>query len=142
PPPAGALAAAPTEVPALSQPLPPSAPAPAPVVAAAAAAPRHYPDVTAGEKTLAEVAGFDTDRLVLTNGGSEAIALVATEAPTGSVAEPEFLLYRRHLTLDHSGPRWRSNPNNPLGTLAAAGDAAGVWDEAYWPHSTGTCARG
>lgn len=139
---ARALGVDPTEVLDLSQSLNPFAPDPAPVVAAVAAATRHYPDVTAGEQTLAAVAGFDTDRLVLTNGGSEAIALVATEAPTGSVAEPEFSLYRRHLTLDHSGPRWRSNPNNPLGTLAAAGDAAGVWDEAFWPHSTGTWTRG
>ena len=37
------------------------------------------------------------DRLLLTNGGAEAIALVAAELEGGWVDEPDFSLYRRHL---------------------------------------------
>ncbi len=32
-----------------------------------------------------------------------------------------------------AAPRIRSNPNNPTGRLAAAGDTAAVWDEAFYP---------
>ncbi|MCU1345510.1 MAG: putative threonine-phosphate decarboxylase, partial [Acidimicrobiia bacterium] len=37
---------------------------------------------------------------------------------------------------------WRSNPSNPLGTLAAATDQADVWDEAFYPLATGQWTRG
>ena len=58
-------------------------------------------------------------RLLLTNGGAEAIALVAAELGPGWVDEPDFSLYRRHLpAIDPDGPRWRSNPHNPTGRLA------------------------
>jgi histidinol-phosphate/aromatic aminotransferase/cobyric acid decarboxylase-like protein len=80
---------------------------------------------------------------VLTNGGSEAIALVAAEVGAGSVEHPEFSLYERHLAvLDAAAGRWRSNPRNPTGELAAAGEEAAVWDEAFWPLATGTWTRG
>lgn len=97
-----------------------------------------YPDPEAAERTLADVIGVDPDRLVLTNGGAEAIALVAATMPAGQVIEPEFSLYRRHLSeVRDDAPRWRSNPSNPLGRLAGSGDTATVWDEAFYPLATG-----
>ena len=75
---------------------------------------------------------------MLTNGGSEAIALVAAELGEGEVVDPEFSLYRRHLPVVRAGAgRWRSNPSNPLGELAGPSDVAAVWDEAFWPLATG-----
>ncbi|MEA2684862.1 MAG: histidinol-phosphate aminotransferase [Actinomycetota bacterium] len=104
---------------------------------------RHYPDPTAATAALAHAIGVDADRLVLTGGGSEAIALVAHELVTGHVRAPEFSLYERHLpVLDAGAGRWRSNPNNPTGELAAPSDRAAVWDEAFWPLAAGTWTRG
>ncbi len=98
-----------------------------------------YPDATGATRSLARAMGVDHERLVLTNGGAEAIALVASTMPAGAVVEPEFSLYRRHLeSVDDGAPRWRSNPSNPLGRLAGDGDEAAVWDEAFWPIATGT----
>ena len=39
-------------------------------------------------------------------------------------------------------PRWRSNPNNPTGSLAGADEVAAVWDEAFYPLATGCWTRG
>ena len=39
-------------------------------------------------------------------------------------------------------PRWRSNPRNPTGRLAAPGETAAVWDEAFYPLATGAWTRG
>ena len=79
---------------------------------------------------------------MLTNGGAEAIALVAALEPVGAVVDPEFSLYRRHLReVRPDAPRWRSNPSNPFGTLAAATDTARVWDEAFYPLATGEWSR-
>lgn len=98
-----------------------------------------YPDPTAATRALADAMGIDQSLLVLTNGGSEAIALVASTMDGGHVVEPEFSLYARHLeTLDPQAPRWRSNPSNPLGSLADPDASAAVWDEAFWPIATGT----
>jgi histidinol-phosphate/aromatic aminotransferase/cobyric acid decarboxylase-like protein len=36
----------------------------------------------------------------------------------------------------------RSNPNNPTGRLAGAGDIAAVWDEAFYPLAAGVWSRG
>ena len=92
---------------------------------------------------LADAIGVDGDRLLLTNGAAEAIALVAAEHPIGWVEPPEFSLYERHLArLEPGAPRWRSNPNNPLGTLAGAGEHANVWDESFWALATATWTRG
>jgi histidinol-phosphate/aromatic aminotransferase/cobyric acid decarboxylase-like protein len=103
----------------------------------------RYPDAAHASHQLAEAMGVDPDVVVLTNGGAEAIALVAAESPIGSVVDPEFSLYRRHLaTVDSHAPRWRSNPSNPLGALAAATETAGVWDEAFYPIATGQWTRG
>jgi histidinol-phosphate/aromatic aminotransferase/cobyric acid decarboxylase-like protein len=104
----------------------------------------HYPDDAAATTALADAIGTSAERLVVTNGGSSAIALVADVVRLGSVIEPEFSLYRRHL-VDADDPgagRWRSNPANPLGTLAAEDESAAVWDEAYWPMVMGTWTRG
>jgi histidinol-phosphate/aromatic aminotransferase/cobyric acid decarboxylase-like protein len=104
---------------------------------------RSYPDARDATVALASALGVDADRVVLTNGASEAIALVAAELVVGRVDDPEFSLYRRHLArTEADAPRWRSNPNNPLGTLAAPTDRAAVWDESFWPLATGTWTRG
>jgi histidinol-phosphate/aromatic aminotransferase/cobyric acid decarboxylase-like protein len=104
---------------------------------------RRYPDVPAAERLLAEAVGVDPDRCVLTAGGSAAIALVAAERPRGSVVEPEFSLYRRHLAEVHAGaPRWMSDPNNPTGRLARPDERAAVRDEAFYPLATGRWTRG
>ncbi len=103
---------------------------------------RRYPDATPATAALAAAMGVDPARLLLTNGGAEAIALVAAELVTGWVEPPDFSLYERHLRLAPGAGRWRSNPRNPTGELAAATDAAAVWDEAFYPLATGTWTRG
>jgi histidinol-phosphate/aromatic aminotransferase/cobyric acid decarboxylase-like protein len=97
---------------------------------------RRYPDRRDATVALAAANGVDVDRQVLTNGGSEAIALVAA-AVGGGVTEPEFSLHPRG-----PGPRWRSNPNNPTGRLASPAERADVWDEAFYPLATGAWSRG
>lgn len=109
-------------------------------VAGAAGAVRWYPDPGRATAALAERLEVDPDLVVLTNGGAEAIALVAAERPVGSVEGPEFSLYERHLA--GAGPdRWASNPNNPTGRLAAPDEVAAVWDEAHYPLATGRWSR-
>lgn len=104
---------------------------------------RRYPDASAATGLLADALGVGPERVLLTNGGAEAIALVGADMGVGRVDEPEFSLYRRHLgTLRDDGPRWRSNPNNPTGILADPADRAAVWDEAFYPLATGTWTRG
>jgi histidinol-phosphate/aromatic aminotransferase/cobyric acid decarboxylase-like protein len=97
------------------------------------AALRHYPDHRDGAGLLAAAIGVVPDRLVLTNGGSEAIALVAAELGGDVGAEPEFALHPRGV----GGPVWRSDPHNPTGLLAGASVHADVWDEAFYPLATG-----
>ncbi len=103
----------------------------------------RYPDPTMATQALAEVLAVDPRLLLLTNGGSEAIALAARQLGRGDIVEPEFSLYRRHLAevVDGAG-RWRSNPSNPLGNLAGDDEAAAVWDEAFYPLATGRWSRG
>ena len=103
----------------------------------------RYPDPAPATAAVAEMLDVAVDRLVLTNGGSEAIALVAAAHPVGWVSDPEFSLYRRHLRdVRPGGLVWRSNPNNPTGLLAAADDHADVWDEAFHVLATGRWSRG
>lgn len=103
----------------------------------------RYPDDTRATAALAEAIGVEPDRLVLTNGGSEAIALVAHLHPVGWADECDFSLYRRHLrSLDPAGPRWRSDPHNPTGRLAPTHDVAAVRDEAFYLLATGSWTRG
>jgi threonine-phosphate decarboxylase len=134
---------APHQVLDLSASLNPVAPDPTPILAAHLGAIGRYPDPEAATDALASAIGVTADRVLLTNGGSEAIALVAGELGPGWVEEPDFSLYRRHLpALDRDGARWRSNPHNPTGRLAPATAMAEVWDEAFWPLATGTWTRG
>jgi len=106
----------------------------------------RYPaelDVGVATETLAQVMGVEPGRVLLTNGGSEAIALVAAELACGWVDEPDFSLYRRHLIhLDPAASRFRSDPHNPTGALAGPRDRADVWDEAFYPLATGRWTRG
>ena len=111
-----------------------------------------YPDASAATDSLAAAIGVDPRRMVVTNGGAEAIALTAAVVGDGVVVDPEFSLYRRHLrtgqdagghTGAHAdGGRWRSNPASPLGVLAGRDETAAVWDEAFWPMTMGTWTRG
>jgi histidinol-phosphate/aromatic aminotransferase/cobyric acid decarboxylase-like protein len=106
---------------------------------------RNYPDSQDATAELAAAIGVPADRLLLTNGGAEAIALVAAEHPVGVVPGPAFSLYRRHLArveADGAGLVWRANPSSPLGRIAPGNAEAGVWDEAFWPLATGTWTRG
>jgi histidinol-phosphate/aromatic aminotransferase/cobyric acid decarboxylase-like protein len=133
----------PADVIDLSASLNPFAPDPTDIISRHLAALRDYPDATAATEQFADAIGVSRERLVLTNGGAEAIALVATHLVKGSVVEPEFSLYRRHLaTVDQHAGRWRSNPASPLGTLAAPEEHAEVWDEAFYPLATGEWTRG
>ena len=140
---AALLGIAPGEVLDLSQSLNPVAPDPVPIIARHVASVASYPDPTAACAALADAVGIDADRVVLTNGGAEAIALVATELGVARVDDPEFSLYRRHLArVDPGAGRFRSNPHSPSGRLAAPDDVAAVWDEAFYPLATGAWTRG
>jgi len=99
---------------------------------------RCYPDPDDACRVLAGALGVDRERVLLTNGGSEAIRLVAHEIGGSVVAEPEFSLHPRGAAT----PRWRSNPHNPTGLLAGRNETAEVWDEAFYPLATGTWTRG
>jgi len=119
-----------------------------PLVRQCAESVRRYPDPEFATDVLAEAIGVEANRLLLTNGGAEAIALVAGEIGDAEVVEPEFSLWRRHLG---SGSqisdrarlgRVRSNPNNPTGTLARDDEVARCWDEAFFPLATGRWTRG
>ena len=127
----------------LSVSLNPCAPDVVSFVRAAARTVRRYPDATHATCALAQAVGVDEERVVLTNGGAEAIALVAACHPEGDVDAPEFSLYSRHLRRLRPGARrWRSNPNNPTGRLAAVDESADVWDEAFFALATGRWTRG
>ena len=109
----------------------------------------RYPDAGRATEAMAAALGTTADRVLLTNGGAEAIALVAEDLGRAAVALPgEFSLYARHLrdvvdpAVDPAAPRIRSNPNNPTGRLAAPVDSAAVWDEAFYPLAAGRWSRG
>lgn len=138
---AAALGLDPAEVLDLSASLNPVAPDPGPVVARHLAALARYPDATEATEALGTRLDVDPDRLVLTNGGAEAIALVG-RVLGGRVDEPDFSLYPREPVAGTEAPRWRSNPHSPSGALAGAAERAGVWDEAFWPLATATWTRG
>ncbi|MFV0524786.1 MAG: aminotransferase class I/II-fold pyridoxal phosphate-dependent enzyme [Acidimicrobiales bacterium] len=122
----------------LSQNLNPFAPDPTPVVARHLDTVGRYPDPGPATRALAERLGVDADRLLVTNGGAEAIALVAAELGGGPWTEPDFGLYPR----SGDGPRWRSDPHSPSGALAPRGLDAQIWDEAFYPLSTGAWTAG
>jgi histidinol-phosphate/aromatic aminotransferase/cobyric acid decarboxylase-like protein len=133
---ARALGLDPSHVLDLSQSLNPVARDPRPVLAAHLDSIGRYPDASFAHEALAEAMGVEAERLLLTNGGSEAIAIIAALVG-GTVHEPEFSLHPRG-----EGPLWRSNPHSPTGLLAAASERAAVWDEAFYPLSTGEWTRG
>jgi len=104
---------------------------------------RRYPNPDDATKALAEAIGIDRSRVLLCNGGAEAIALVASVMPVGSIADPDFSLYRRHLVeVRDRAPSWRSDPHNPTGVLAPADRLDAVRDEAFYPLTTGRWTRG
>jgi histidinol-phosphate/aromatic aminotransferase/cobyric acid decarboxylase-like protein len=119
----------------LSQSLNPLAPDPVAVVARHLGALRVYPDPADAAAALAQVMDVERDELLLTNGGAEAIALLAAEIG-GRVLEPDFGLHPRG-----GGPLWRSNPHSPSGLLAAVDERAEVWDEAFFPLAAGRWTR-
>ena len=98
----------------------------------------RYPDRGEATCLLAEAMRVDSARLVLTNGGSEAIALVAGAVGGTVRSEPEFSLHPR----SDGGPIWRSNPHSPSGHLAEPDEHADVWDEAFYAMATGAWTRG
>lgn len=103
----------------------------------------YYPNPTQATNEISRIMGISHEEILLTNGGSEAIALVASQLEGAYIREPEFSLYKRHLyATDSCLPRWRSNPNNPLGHLANDEEEALVWDEAFFPLATGNWTRG
>jgi histidinol-phosphate/aromatic aminotransferase/cobyric acid decarboxylase-like protein len=102
-----------------------------------------YPDGRAATDALAAALGVGPERVLITNGGAEAIALVCADLAVGDVDPCDFSLYRRHLVATRPGaPRVRSNPHNPTGRLALGGERAAVWDEAFYPLATGRWTRG
>lgn len=133
---ARALGLDPASVLDLSQSLNPIAPDPRPLVQMHLDALGRYPDPARAHDALASTMHVDPDRLLLTNGGAEAITLVKGLVG-GSVFEPEFSLHPRG-----TGPRWRSNPHSPSGLLARPEEAAAVWDEAFYALATGEWTRG
>jgi histidinol-phosphate/aromatic aminotransferase/cobyric acid decarboxylase-like protein len=139
---AARLGVPPEEILDLSASLNPCAPDVSALLSAHADAARRYPDPSAATTALAATLDVEADRLVLTNGGAEAIALVAAERPAGDVDPRDFSLYARHLQrVEPGAPRWRSNPHHPTGLLADGDERAEVWDEAFYPLATGEWSR-
>jgi histidinol-phosphate/aromatic aminotransferase/cobyric acid decarboxylase-like protein len=136
---ARALGLDPTSMLDLSMTVNPVAPDVRAVVARHLDAIGAYPDPRVATAALAERVGGE---VLLTNGGAEAIALVAAHLGAVSVDEPEFSLWRKHARIEPGAPRARSNPNNPIGLLAGDDDVADVWDEAFFPLATGRWTRG
>jgi threonine-phosphate decarboxylase len=142
-----ALGVSPNEILDLSMTMNPLARDVVPLVRRAADSVRRYPDPDVATAAFAEAIGTQADRLLLTNGGAEAIALVAMELGEAEIIEPEFSLWRRHLRGTDVGVtagtrRVRSNPNNPTGMLARDDEVAQCWDEAFFPLATGRWTRG
>ena len=135
---ARALGLDPADLLDLSQTMNPLAPTVAPLLAGHLDALGRYPDPAEGTRELAAVLGVEPERVLLTNGGSEAIHLVASELGGGVRSEPDFGLHPR----SPDGPRWRSDPHSPSGVLAAAGEQADVWDEAFYALATGRWTAG
>lgn len=140
---AAALGWRPADVLDLSATINPLAPDPREALRRALDALGRYPDPTRARDSLSERLGVRPDCLLLTNGGAEAIALVARILGRARIEEPEFSLWRRHLeAIDPAGPRIRSNPHSPTGRLADPEERAAVWDEAFYPLTTGSWTRG
>ncbi|WP_131106201.1 aminotransferase class I/II-fold pyridoxal phosphate-dependent enzyme [Ornithinimicrobium sufpigmenti] len=128
-----ALGLAPGSLLDLSQNMNPVSPPVAPVVSRHLAALGHYPDDREATRVLAEALGVDPGRVLLTNGGSEAIHLVTAVLGGRVREEPEFGLHPR----GSEGPVWRTDPHSPTGRLADPQERADVWDEAFYAVATG-----
>ncbi|CAN5536610.1 threonine-phosphate decarboxylase CobD [soil metagenome] len=135
---AKALALAPGELLDLSQNMNPFAPDVGVIAGRHMSALAHYPDSAQAQVALAGVLGVAADRVIVTNGGSEAIHLVAVARGGHPRSEPEFALHPRKPL----GPIWRSNPHSPSGKLATDTERADVWDEAFYPLTTGAWTAG
>lgn len=101
---------------------------------------RFYPDDTEAVLKLSKLIKVDPQRIILTNGASEAIAVLAKFLKKGLVEKPEFFLYEKFLEDATGGPLWISNPKNPTGELSYK-DAL-VYDESFYPLSTGNWSYG
>ncbi len=130
---AAALGLDPASILDLSQSMNPAAPDVGQIVARHLDSVGHYPNPVDATDLLAQHLGVETKRLLLTNGGSEAITIASTELGGRVRSEPEFALHPRN----SEGPIWRSDPHNPTGHLAGDDDHADVWDEAFYPLATG-----
>ena len=126
---------------------PPSAPAVAPHGGrAAAGTTTRYPDPAPATEATAAALGIDPAGLLLTNGGAEAIDLVAQVVTSASVEEPEFSLYRRALAArgvamrTDGEVRFYSDPHNPTGRRVPAPAPPGraCRDVAFLPLATGS----
>ena len=135
---ARALGMDPADLLDLSQNMNPFAPPVAPLVRQRLEALGRYPDARSATALLAEALGVAPERLLLTNGGSEAIHLVAAEIGGRVRAEPEFGLHPR----GQAGPVWRTDPHSPSGRLATPTEHADVWDEAFYALATGRWGAG
>lgn len=135
---ARALGLDPADLLDLSQNLNPFAPDAAALVTQHLDTLGHYPDDRTATRLLAEALRVDPARLLLTNGGSEAISLVTAEHGGRVLSEPEFALHPR----GDGGPVWRSNPHSPTGVLAGDDLHADVWDEAFHALATGRWTAG
>lgn len=128
-----ALGLAPGSLLDLSQNMNPVAPPVAPIVVRQLSSLGHYPDDREATRVLAEALGVDPGRVLLTNGGSEAIHLATTVLGGRVREEPEFGLHPR----GSDGPVWRTDPHSPTGRLAGPQERADVWDEAFFALATG-----
>lgn len=135
---ARALGCALTDILDLSQTLNPFAPDVGPLVAAHLDSLHTYPDPREATRRLACAMGVEPGRLLITNGGSEAISLVRSVVGGGVRSEPEFALHPRAT----SGPTWRSDPQSPAGHLADDDEHNDVWDEAFYAMATGRWTAG
>ena len=131
---ARALGLDPDDVLDLSQSLNPVAPDPVPVLRRHldVAAPLPRPGRGDGRRWPRPWAWTER-RLLLTNGGAEAIAPGGRRAGRTCGRSPSS----RSIPAA-AGPLWRSNPHNPSGLLAGPDERAEVWDEAFYPLATGS----
>lgn len=143
---ARALGLDPGELLDLSQNMNALAPPVAPVVARHLEALSRYPDPLEATGQLADALGVDPGRLLLTNGGSEAIHLVATVLGGRVRSEPEFGLHPRGGRgpgwRGAEAPVWRTDPHSPTGRLAGPAERVDVWDEAFYALATGRWTAG
>lgn len=135
---AAALGLDPADLLDLSQNMNPVAPPVGPLVERHLDALDRYPDPAPATTLLAAALEVDPERLLLTNGGSEAIHLVTQALGGGARSEPEFGLHPR----SSDGPRWRTDPHSPTGALAGPDERADVWDEAFYALATGRWTAG